>query len=490
MNSSIWIERKLAMNQPHMISTPIRQLLSRRDVFSRLSVGLPAAALASLLPALQGSEVATARTRYDVLPKPPHFTPRVKRVLLLFQNGGPSQTDLFDPKPELQRREGQKPGEGYVNTVDPKKTGAWLGSPFQFRPCGESGMMLSELLPGLARHADDITLIRSMVSEHSNHEQAIWYFNTGTTMPGRPSMGSWITYGLGSETQNLPAFVAILNPKGLPVDGVRNFSNGWLPPVYQGFAMRAEGTPVLDLNPAGPAEASSRRLDLLRDLNKQHFSTRSDQLELEARIASFELAARMQLAATEALDLSREPKHVHAAYGADDADAGIHARQLLLARRLLERGVRFVQVLHSGQPWDTHRDNNAGNRDICRKTDGPTAALLADLKQRGLLEDTLVIWGGEFGRTPMAEGKDGRDHHKFGFSLWLAGGGVKKGFSYGGTDDFGYHSVDKIVRMSDFHATILHLVGLDCNRLSYKHDTRDEKLIDVHQAKVVRDILT
>jgi hypothetical protein len=309
-------------------------------------------------------------------------------------------------------------------------------------------------------------------------------------MPGRPSIGSWITYALGSEAQNLPAFVAILNPKGLPVDGVRNFSNGWLPPVYQGFAMRAEGTPVLDLKSAGPPGAAEGRLDLLRALNKRHFTTRPDQLELEARIASFELAAKMQLAATEALDLSREPKQVHAAYGTEDADAGIHARQLLLARRLLERGVRFVQVLHEGQPWDTHKNNNSGNREICRKTDGPTAALLTDLKQRGLLKDTLVIWGGEFGRTPMAEGKDGRDHHKFGFSLWMAGGGVKLGVTYGTTDEFGYHAAEKPVRMADFHATILHLLGVDFNRLTYKHDTREEKLTDVHQAKVVSEILS
>jgi uncharacterized protein (DUF1501 family) len=477
------------MNEPHVMKTPIRQLLSRRDVLSRLSVGLPGLALASLLPPLAGAE-GSGSARYNVLPKQPHFAPRAKRVLLLFQNGGPSQMDLFDPKPELQRREGQTPGEGFVNTVDPKKTGAWLGSPFRFKASGQSGMMLSELLPGLAQHADDITLIRSMVSEHSNHEQAIWYFNTGTTMPGRPSMGSWITYALGSETQDLPAFVAILNPTGLPVDGVRNFSNGWLPPVYQGFAMRAEGTPVLDLKPAGPTQAAGGRLNLLRDLNRRHFSARTDQLELEARIASFELAAKMQLAASEALDLSREPKHVHAAYGTEDAEARIHARQLLLARRLLERGVRFVQVLHNGQPWDTHKNNNSGNQDICRKTDGPTAALLTDLKQRGLLKDTLVIWGGEFGRTPMAEGKDGRDHHKFGFSLWLAGGGVKPGFTYGSTDEFGYHAAEDPVRMADFHATILHLLGVDYNRLSYKHDTREEKLTDVHQAKVVSEILT
>lgn len=475
------------VEMPHVTRTPIRQLLSRRDTLTRLGFGLPTFALSSLLPARANEP--SSQARYDLLPKQPHFAPRAKRVLLLFQNGGPSQMDMFEPKPELQRQDGQKPGEGFVNTVDPKKTGAWLGSPFKFAPAGKCGMMLSELLPGLARHADDITLIRSMVSQHSNHEQAIWYFNTGTIMPGRPSMGSWVTYGLGSETQDLPAFVAILNPKGLPVDGVRNFSNGWMPPVYQGFAMRAEGTPVLDLKPQGSPEAATGRLDFLREMNRRHLSTRNDQLELEARIASFELAARMQLAATEALDLSREPKKVHEAYGTGAEDTSIHGRQLLLARRLLERGVRFVQVLHNGQPWDTHTNNNSGNRQMCRQTDGPTAALLQDLKDRGMLEDTLVIWGGEFGRTPMAEGKDGRDHDKFGFSLWLAGGGVKRGLTYGSTDEFGYHAAENPVHMADFHATILHLLGLDWNRLSYHYETRDQKLTDVHTPAIVRDIL-
>lgn len=467
----------------HVQHTPIRRMLqSRRDVISRLGVTLGGLALGSLLD-------AAPTARFDVLPKNPHFTPKAKRVILLFQNGGPSQMDLFDPKPELMKRHGQKPGDGFINTVDIKKTGTWMGSPFQFAKHGQCGMELSELLPGLARHADDVTLIRSMVSEHSNHEQAIWYFNTGLTTPGRPAMGSWVTYALGTENQDLPAYAAILHPKGLPVDGARNYSSGWMPPLYQGMAMRAEGTPVLNLKPQGPEDAASARFRLLQDLSREHFRTRGDQLELEARIASYELAARMQLAATEALDLSREPKSMHDLYGTDDAESGIHARQLLLARRLSERGVRFVQVLLHGQPWDTHQKNESGNREICRRTDAPAAALLTDLKQRGLFEDTLVIWGGEFGRTPMAEGKDGRDHHKFGFSLWLAGGGVKRGCVYGATDEFGYHATENPVRMADFHATVLHLLGIDHNRLSYRHDTRDEKLTDVRPAQVVKGIL-
>ncbi|HZT32108.1 MAG TPA: DUF1501 domain-containing protein [Bryobacteraceae bacterium] len=475
----------------HLRFTPIRRLLSRRDLFHRISMGIGGMALAELM----GPDVAAASlperrpAQYDVLPKKPHFPAKAKRVILLFQNGGPSQVDLFDPKPELSKREGQKPGAGYVNDVDAKKTGTWMGTPFRFARHGQSGMELSELLPGLARHADDIALIRSMVSDHSNHEQAIWNFNTGLIMPGRPSLGSWVAYGLGTENQNLPAFVAILNPTGLPVDGARNYSNGWMPAVYQGLPMRAEGTPVLNLEPQGSAAAAKGRLDLLETLNREHLHRHSDQLDLEARIASFELAARMQLAATDALDLARESRQTHAMYETGDPESGIHGRQCLLARRLIERGVRFVQVLHNGQPWDTHTNNEKGNREICRKTDGPTAALLADLKQRGLLTDTLVIWAGEFGRTPMAEGKDGRDHHKFGFSLWLAGGGIKGGVTYGATDDFGYHAVENIVTVADFHATILHVLGLDHERLIFRHDTRDEKLTDVHKAKVVSSIL-
>jgi uncharacterized protein (DUF1501 family) len=466
----------------HVIYRPVRDILLRRDFFRRIGTTLGGLALGSLLP----PPARATAMRYDVLPRQPHFPAKAKRVLLLFQNGGPSQVDLFDPKPELTRRSGEKPGPGFINTVDIKKTGAWLGTPFSFAPRGKCGMVLSELLPGLARHADQIALVRSMVSEHSNHEQAIWYFNTGSIQPGRPAMGSWVTYALGTENQSLPAFAAIMHPKGLPVDGVRNFSAGWMPPIYQGLAMRAEGTPVLNLTPQGSREAAAARFELLQQLN---LKPRQDQLELEARIASFELAARMQLEASEALDLSREPQSMHDLYRTADAEAGIHGRQLLLARRLLERGVRFVQVLHEGQPWDTHKNNESGLRAICRRTDEPTAALLTDLKQRGLLDDTLVIWSGEFGRTPMAEGKDGRDHHKFGFSMWMAGGGIKGGVTYGGTDEFGYAAVENPVHMPDFHATVFHLLGLDYRKVSYFYETRDQKLTDVHQGRVVKEIL-
>ena len=474
----------------HVMYTPIRRMLSRRGFLDQVGTGLGGMALSSLL----GEALASERqAQFDVLPKKPHFPAKAKRVILLFQNGGPSHMDLFDPKPELSKRHGEKPSSEFMKTIDAKRMGAgWMGSPYQFAKHGNSGMEISELLPNLAPHVDNIALIRSMVTVHNNHEQAIWNFNTGTIQPGRPSMGSWVVYGLGSECQSLPAYVAILNPAGMPVDGPRNFSSGWMPPVYQGMAMRAEGTPVINLEPQGPAEAEKGKLELLRELNQQHFASREDQLELEARIASFELAARMQVEAHRALDLSKESAETHELYGTQQAATAIHGRQLLLARRLIESGVRFVQVLHRNQPWDTHVRNDKETNNCCRRTDKPTGALLTDLKRRGLLEDTLVIWAGEFGRTPMSDGRqgaDGRDHHKYAFSLWMAGGGVKGGVTHGSTDDFGYHVVDKPVSIADFHATVLHLLGLDYDRLSYRRGSRDERLTDVNPAKVVKDIL-
>jgi hypothetical protein len=465
-------------------------LLSRRAFFSRLGLGAGALALASLL----GEEAAVASPAlgqgYGLAPRAPHFLPKAKRVIYLFQNGGPSQVDLFDPKPELKKRDGQKPGEGFINDVDAGKTGAWLGSPFQFRKHGQSGLELSELLPGLGKHADDIAVIRSMVSEHENHEQACGHMHTGSPVAGRPTMGSWVTYALGTENASLPAYVALLNPSGLPVDGARNWSSGWMPPLFQGMPVRStETTPILNLEPKVPAGAADARLRLLQRLNREHLKTRQDNLELEARIANFELAARMQLAATDALDLKQETDASRALYGLDRPETATYGRQLLMARRLVERGVRFVQVMMAGQPWDTHSNNSGQLRSLCAATDLPVSGLLADLKARGLLEETLVIWTGEFGRTPFAEGKDGRDHHKRGFSLWLAGGGVKGGVAVGATDEFGYSAVADVVHVADFHATMLHLLGLDFHRLTFRHDTRDERLTDIHEASVVRPIL-
>jgi len=463
-------------------------LLSRRRFFSRLGMGAGALALASLL-AEQG-EAAPSPARYDLLPRPPHAPPRAKRVIYLFQNGGPSQVDLFDPKLELKKREGEKPGEGFVNDVDARKTGTWLASPFQFSRHGRSGMELSELLPGLAEHADEIAVIRSMVSEHENHEQACGHMHTGSPVAGRPTMGAWITYALGTLNRNLPAYVAILNPTGLPVDGARNWSSGWMPPLYEAMPVRAtETSPILNLDSRLPADAATARLTFLQRLNQEHLKSRPGNLELEARIANFELAAGMQLAATDALDLRSEPASTQALYGLDRAETATYGRQLLMARRLVERGVRFVQVMMAGQPWDTHANNSGQLRSLCQATDRPVAGLLKDLRQRGLLEDTLVVWTGEFGRTPFAEGKDGRDHHKRAFSLWLAGGGVRGGVTVGGTDDFGYSAVQDIVTVADLHGTLLHLLGLDFSRLTFRHDSRDERLTDVHEAKIVKQVV-
>ena len=467
----------------------LMQLLSRRELFSRLGTGASALAIATLLSE-QAHAAAGPHAAYDLRPKTPHLPARAKRVIYLFQNGGPSQVDLFDPKPELGKRAGEHPGKGYINDVDEKKTGSWLGSPFQFRHNGSSGMELSELLPELGKRADDIALIRSMVSEHENHEQACCHMHTGMPQAGRPTIGAWVTYGLGTENQNLPAYVALLSPSGLPIDGPRNWSSGWMPPVYQGMSVRAvDSSPILNLETRVPREAADARLKLLQNLNRQHFQAHADNLELEARIANFELAARMQLAATDALDLTHESATIRTLYGLDRPETATYGRQCLMARRLAERGVRFVQVMMAGQPWDTHSDNDNQLRSLCHATDGPVAGLLTDLKQRGLLDDTLVIWTGEFGRTPFAEGKDGRDHHKRGFSLWVAGGGIRGGVTHGATDEFGYRAVQDVVAVADFHATLLHLLGLDSSRLTFRHDTRDERLTDVHQARIIQPIL-
>ncbi len=463
--------------------------LSRRELFSRVGAGAGALALSVLLADEERAEAAGNGPR-DLLLRSPHYAGRAKRVIYLFQNGGPSHVDLFDPKPALKQHNGEKPGKDFVNDVDAKKTGAWLASPFEFRRHGESGMELSELLPGLAEHADEIAVIRSMVSEHENHEQACGHMHTGSPVAGRPTMGAWITYGLGTENQNLPAYVAILNPAGLPVDGARNWSSGWMPPVYQGMPVRAtETSPVLNLEPRTPLAAADARLRFLQTLNREHARLRPDNLELEARISNFELAARMQLAATDALDCSKEPESARRLYGLDRPETAVYGRELLLARRLVERGVRFVQVMMTGQPWDTHSNNTGGLRTVCGATDRPVAALLKDLAARGLLEETLVVWTGEFGRTPFAEGKDGRDHHKRAFSTWIAGGGVRGGVTVGATDDFGYASVTDIVQVADLHATLLHLLGLDFRRLTFHHETRDQRLTDVHEARLVKQVL-
>jgi hypothetical protein len=462
---------------------------SRREVLSRLGGGFGGLALAALLGEARG-ESARPASRFDVLPRPPHAPAKAKSVIQLFMHGGPSHIDLFDPKPMLARYDGKAPPAEVAD--DEKLTGNLLRSPFRFAKHGQSGLDFAETLPKIARHADDIAVIRSMYTEHRNHEQALWMMHTGLVVSGRPSLGSWVTYALGTESQDLPAYVVLPDPKGLPVDGIRNWSSGWLPPLYQGTPFRSEGMPVLNLQPKRPRspEVDRARLELLGALNAEHRQRHPGVLELDARIASFELAARMQLSATDALNLDSEPPETRELYGLNKLVTQSYGKRCLMARRLVERGVRFVQIFMAGQPWDTHANNAAGTRRCCEQTDGPIAGLLTDLKRRGLLDETLVIWGGEFGRTPGAQARDGRDHHPYGFSVWLAGGGIKGGQTYGATDDFGYRATVDRTSVADLHATVLHQLGLDSQRLVFPHNGRDERLTDVYPAKPIKPLVS
>jgi hypothetical protein len=459
---------------------------SRRDVLTRYGSGFGALALGSLL--------SDAGAAADTHRPTPHFTPTARAVIQLYMHGGPSHVDLLDPKPLLNRFDGTAPPAEVAD--DESRTKSLMGSPFRFRRCGESGLEFSEIQPFVSEHADDIAVIRSMFSEHRNHEQAIWMAQTGLTTAGRPTLGAWAAYGLGTENRSLPAFVALPDPSGASVDGVRNWSSGWLPPTYQGTVFREQGSPVLNLQAREPRTQAVEqgRARLLQSLNQKHLADRPGNLELEARIASFELAGRMQLAALDALDLSQETAATQRAYGLDQPATKSYGTRCLMARRLVERGVRFVSLFMAGQPWDTHSSNNDGTKNCCQRTDRPVGALLTDLKQRGLLDSTLVLWGGEFGRTPAAEVRDnkaayGRDHHPYGFSVWLAGGGIKGGQHYGATDDFGYRAIENRTQTADLHATILKLLGLNHETLTWHHNGRDERLTDVYQAQVLEQLL-
>lgn len=461
-------------------------LLSRRETLIRFGAGFGGLAL--------GSMMGESSLASDSPSRKPHFQPKARAIIQLYMHGGPSHVDLLDPKPLLNRFDGTAPPDEVAD--DEKRTKNLMGSPFTFRKCGESGLEFSEIQPFVSQHADEIAVVRSMFTEHRNHEQAIWMAQTGMTTAGRPTLGSWMAYGLGTENRNLPAFVALPDPKGPSVDGVRNWSSGWLPPRYQGTVFREQGSPVLNLKPKQPRSSAVElaRTDLLRRLNRKHLEQRPGELELEARIRTFELAGRMQLAATDALDLSQESVATQKMYGLDADITKSYGTRCLMARRLVERGVRFVSLFMTGQPWDTHSNNNSGTKACCRRTDQPVGALLSDLKQRGLLESTLVLWGGEFGRTPAAEQRGaksayGRDHHPYGFSVWLAGGGVKGGQHYGATDDFGYRSVENRTQTANLHATILHQMGLDHTSLTWHHNGRDERLTDVYEARVIDELL-
>ena len=467
--------------------------ISRRQTLKHLGAGFGGAVLASLMH----EETHAVRKVHNLIPREPMHEPKAKAVIQLFMHGGPSQVDLLDPKPLLNKYSGETPPATVAD--DEERTKYLLGTPFKFNRHGESGTEFSDQLPNIAKHADKIAVIRSMYGEHRNHEHSIWLAQTGLIIPGRPTLGSWAAYGLGTVNQNLPAYVALPDPKGASTDGPRNWSSGWLPPIYQGTAFRSEGSPVLNLHPTKSISGTTRerKLDLLRSLNQKHQERHPRELELDARISNLELAARMQLAATDAIDITRESAETLEAYGLNNKTTQSYGKRCLMARRLVERGVRFVQIMMSGQPWDTHTSNVANTKSCCAQTDGPVGALLTDLQQRGLLDTTLVLWGGEFGRTPGAElrgstskGSEGRDHHPYGFSVWMAGGGIKGGQTYGATDDFGYRSVTNRTKYSDYHATVLHQLGFDHKELVYEHNGRNERLTDVYDAHVIHDLIS
>jgi len=427
-------------------------------------------------------------------PRAPHFGGKAKRVIHIFANGGPSQMDTFDPKPALAKYAGQ-PLPAHFRTE--RKTGAALPSPFAFHKYGKSGLEISDVFAKLgAAHADDLCVIRSMHTEVPNHEPSLMMMNCGTQQQSRPSFGSWVVYGLGSENQNLPGFVSLC-PGGLPIRGAQNWKSAFLPGAYQGTHIDTRETTLDKLvenvqNRLTDREEQRKQLELLGVMNREYQKTRAEDEALEARVQSFELAFRMQMEAEDVFDLSKEPLKIREMYGDT-----VHGRQMLMARRLLEKGVRVVQVWHgAGQPWDTHDDVAKRVKKLGEESDQPIAAFLTDLKQRGMLEDTLIIWGGEFGRTPVVElpafgsntGSAGRDHNSYGFSVWLAGGGAKGGMAYGATDEFGFRAEVDRVHIHDLHATLLHLLGFDHEKLTFRYAGRDFRLTDVH-GHVVRNVL-
>ncbi len=447
-------------------------------------------------PAAFSTASAQEAVRLDspLAPRSPHFPAKAKRVIHLFMNGGPSHVDTFDPKPELTRHNGKLLP---LQLKTERNTGAAFASPFKFRKYGRSGIEVSELFPHVAESIDYLAVIRSMQADVPNHEPSLALMNCGEARQVRPSLGSWVNYGLGSENQNLPGFITMC-PGGYPIQESQNWQCAFLPGIYQGTYIDTKNTGIEKLienikNNYTSLPEQRQQLDLLQQINERHALKRQKDAQLEARIQSFELAYRMQMDASDAFDITKEPPGIRALYG-----EGVQARQMLIARRLLERGVRFVQVWHgAGQPWDNHDDIEINHRRLAKECDQAIGALLKDLKQRGMLDDTLVIWGGEFGRTPVVElpkpgsnaGKiNGRDHNHYGFTMWLAGGGVRGGHVHGATDEFGFAAAEKPVHVHDLHATILHLLGFDHEKLTFRHAGRDFRLTDVH-GKVVKELL-
>jgi hypothetical protein len=455
-------------------------LVTRRTFLGHYAGSLGGLALASLL-----SESSPPATAADARPAAAAVRPKAKSVICLFQHGGPSQMDLFDPKPALNKYHGQPYPGGHIEAHFDKQRGNVLGSPFKFIRHGSSGMELCELLPRLGAVADDLTLVRSMNTESVDHESALRLIHTGRFFAGMPTWGSWVTYALGSENRNLPSYVVLSDPGGLPIDGERNWSAGWLPAVYQGTAFRSGKSPVLNLQTPDTVSAAARRdqLRLLERFNRLHAERHPGNSELEARLANFETAARMQTAVPGVLDISGESEETRKLYGLEREATREYGTRCLLARRLVEQGVRFVQIYLSSQPWDTHNKNAESLKGLCAMTDQPSAALVSDLKRRGLLDSTIVLWTGEFGRLPVSQGADGRDHNRRGFSLWLAGGGFRPGYVHGATDDFAYEAVRDVVTVHDLHATLLTALGLDHRRLTYPHDGRPTSLTDAEVTK-------
>jgi hypothetical protein len=458
---------------------------SRRDILSRVGGGIGSLAAAELLRAEAPSALA---------PKAPHFAPKAKAVISIFNYGGVSHVDTFDPKPMLEKHAGEALSGPNIAPPSQGTPGGLMPSLWKFQRYGQSGLSVSELFPHVAQHADKLAVIRSMYARSNDHAPALYQMNTGFIQAGYPSTGSWVTYGLGSENQNLPAFVVFSDPRGGPIGGAPNWGNGFMPAAFQGTQFRSAGDPIVDLKPPKDVtpERQRRWLDLMQRMNETHISKNPGDYELAARIQSYELAFRMQTSALEAVDINSESDTTKKLYGIGDKATEYVGRQCLLARRLVERGVRYVQIFSGGgnfqESWDAHWDLKWNHETHCKETDQPIAALLTDLAGRGLLDSTLVVWHGEFGRLPISQRMDGRDHNPYGFTIWMAGGGTKGGTVHGATDEFGYAAIEQRTSTNDLHATMLHLLGLDHKRLTWPHNGRNMRLTDV-EGELIKEVM-
>ena len=469
---------------------PAHPNLTRRQILQTSALGFGSLAFAHMM-----ADSAAASPSPESPAPSPHFPPKAEAVIMMMQNGGPSQMDLFDPKPELTKNNGKTAN---VETYQLGNSDKLMASPLTFKKYGKCGLEMSTLLPHLGSIADDLCVIRSMYSEHNNHTEALVLLNTGKIFPGRPSLGSWVSYGLGSENQNLPAYIVLRDPEGYNTSGTLLWQNGWLPAQFRGTEVSTQGSPVLNLRPQTPLAPAVQKenLDLLARLNEEHRRSYPLDGELETRIRNYELAARMQLAAGDILDLSKETQETQKLYGLDNAETAGYGLRCLMARRLVESGVRFVQVFPpvkpQSQPWDAHGNVKTDNEKICLKCDQPSAALISDLKRRGLLDKTLVLWSGEFGRLPVSQNGTGRDHNRNAFTLLAAGGGFRAGYVHGATDEVGYRAAEKRVSVPDLHATVLQQLGLDHNKLTWLHAGIDETLTDsrVTGAKVQPELVS